>query len=90
MTTPDPGKSTTPVAGRPSAKVARRQRQRLVAAAILGALVAAFAVLNVEDVKVNWLVTSGQTPLIVVIALSFALGFGVDRLLVIRAGRRRK
>jgi uncharacterized integral membrane protein len=90
MTTPDPGKSTTPVAGRPSTKVARRQRQRLVAAAILGALVAAFAVLNVEDVKVNWLVTSGQTPLIVVIAVSFALGFGVDRLLVIRAGRRRK
>jgi uncharacterized integral membrane protein len=90
MTTPDPGTPSTPAAGQTSTKVARRQRQRLVAAAILGAVVAAFAVANLEDVKVNWLVTSGQTPLILVIAISFALGFGVDRLLVIRAGRRRK
>jgi uncharacterized integral membrane protein len=87
--TPDPGKAGTPAVGQ-SQKVARRQRARLLAAAILGALFAAFAVLNLEDVKVNWLITSGQTPLILVIVISFALGLGADRLLVLRAGRRRK
>jgi uncharacterized integral membrane protein len=60
----------------------------LVSAAVLGALVAAFALLNLGDVKVHWLVTAGRTPLIVVIALSFLLGMIVDRL-VIRARRKR-
>jgi uncharacterized integral membrane protein len=89
MTTPDPGKPTTPAVAQPQ-KPARRQRERTIAAAILGAVVAAFALLNLGNVKVHWLVTSGQTPLTLVIAISFALGFGVDRLLVVRAARRRK
>jgi uncharacterized integral membrane protein len=89
MTTPDPGRPSTPAVGR-SQKPARRRRERVIAATILGAVVAAFAVLNLSDVKVNWLFTSGQTPLILVIVISFALGFAVDRLMVLRAGRRRK
>jgi uncharacterized integral membrane protein len=94
MTTPDPDKPSTPTADRPtvaeSQKAARRQRERTIAAAILGAVVAIFALLNLGNVKVHWLVASGQTPLILVIAISFALGLGVDRLLVVRAARRRK
>jgi len=39
-------------------------------------------------VKVHWLVATGQTPLIVVIAFAFLLGMLVDRL-VIRAKRKR-
>lgn len=66
----------------------RRDRARLISAGVLGAVVAAFALLNVGDVKVHWLVITGRTPLIVVIAFAFLLGVMVDRL-VIRARRRR-
>jgi uncharacterized integral membrane protein len=41
---------------------------------IVGALTAAFAVANLDEVQVNWLLGTGQTPLIVVIAVSFVLG----------------
>jgi uncharacterized integral membrane protein len=67
----------------------RRQRTRLISAAVLGAVVTAFALLNLDDVKVHWLVSTAQTPLIVVIALAFVLGMIVDRL-VIRARRKRR
>jgi uncharacterized integral membrane protein len=66
----------------------RRQRRRLISAAVLGAVITAFALLNLDGVKVHWLVATGQTPLIVVIALAFLLGVLVDRL-VIRARRKR-
>jgi uncharacterized integral membrane protein len=67
-----------------------RDRARLIAAAILGGLLAVFAVLNLGDVSVNWIVTSGQTPLILVIVIAFVLGIAVDRLVLVRARRRRK
>jgi uncharacterized integral membrane protein len=41
-------------------------------------------------VKVDWLVGSGQTPLILVIVLSMLLGAGLDRLLVRRARKRKR
>jgi uncharacterized integral membrane protein len=66
----------------------RRQRRRLISAAVLGAVITAFALLNLDHVKVHWLVATGQTPLIVVIAFAFALGMLVDRLLI-RAKRKR-
>jgi uncharacterized integral membrane protein len=66
----------------------RRERARLISAAVLGALVTAFALLNLDDVKVHWLVATGRTPLIVVIAVAFLLGMLIDRL-VIRARRKR-
>ncbi|MBV8956496.1 MAG: LapA family protein [Solirubrobacterales bacterium] len=69
--------------------VERRDRGRLIAAAIVGALIAVFAVVNLGDVKVHWIFATGQTPLIVVIALAFVLGVIVDRLLI-RARRKRR
>ena len=66
----------------------RRHRARVIAAAIVGAVVAAFAVLNLNDVRVHWLFATGRTPLIVVIAFAFLLGIVVDRL-VVRARRKR-
>jgi Flp pilus assembly protein TadB len=65
------------------------ERPRLIAAGVLGALIAVFALLNVGDVKVHWLIATGHTPLIVVIALAFILGMLVDRLLI-RARRKRR
>jgi uncharacterized integral membrane protein len=67
----------------------RRQGARIIAAGILGALVLAFALANLGDVKVHWLITTGETPLILVIAVAFLIGVVADRLLVVRGRRRR-
>jgi uncharacterized integral membrane protein len=75
-----------PPPGRTPAK--RRERARLISAGVLGAVVTAFALLNLDQVKVHWLVSTAQTPLIVVVALAFVFGMIVDRL-VIRARRKR-
>jgi uncharacterized integral membrane protein len=78
--------ASTQTPGRAPAE--RRQRARVISAAVLGAVITAFALLNLDDVKVHWLVATGQTPLIVVIAFAFVFGVIVDRL-VIRARRKR-
>lgn len=57
--------------------------RRQVAALTLAALGGVFAVANIDEVKVNWILGTWRTPLIVVIALSMlvgaALGFLVSR-----------
>jgi uncharacterized integral membrane protein len=63
---------------------------RVVATAVLSAVAAIFAVINLDDVEVDWLVGSWQTPLIVVILISMLLGAGLDRLLVRRARKRKR
>ena len=62
----------------------------MAAAAGIGAVAAVFAVINLDDVEVNWLIGSWQTPLILVIVLSMLLGAGLDRLLVRRARKRKR
>ncbi len=80
-----------PAADQKSTKATtRRDRTRIIAAVIIGGLVTAFALLNLNDVKVDWLIGTGQTPLIVVIALAFALGILTDRLVIFRARRRQR
>jgi uncharacterized integral membrane protein len=81
---PDSGVRIAP----PRTLAERRERGRQIAAAGLGALITAFALLNLGDVKVHWLIATGRTPLIVVIAVAFLFGVVVDRL-VIRARRKR-
>jgi uncharacterized integral membrane protein len=89
MATPEPTDRPTDV-DRPSrADVDRRRQRRLIAAVVVGVVVVVFAVINLNDVKVHWLVATGQTPLIVVIVLAFVLGMLADRLLVVRAKRKR-
>ena len=80
--------TTTDVHPRGTA-VERRERGRLLAAAVVGAVLAAFALVNLNDVKVHWVFATGKTPLIVVIAFAFVLGLIVDRLAV-RARRKRR
>lgn len=55
----------------------RRERARLVASFVLGALAVLFAVLNLDDVQVNWIIGTWDTPLIVVIALSLLVGSAI-------------
>jgi uncharacterized integral membrane protein len=63
----------------------RRERVRLVAVATVSALAALFAVLNLEEVEVNWIIGTWDTPLIVVVALAMVLGAALGFL----AARRR-
>lgn len=45
----------------------RRTHGRLLAAVALGALLALFAVLNSQSVRIHWIVTTTDVPMIVVI-----------------------
>ena len=77
-------------AKRPEDKPDKSGSARLAVAATLGGIAAIFAVINLDDVEVNWLIGSWQTPLILVIVLSMLLGAGLDRLLVRRARKRKR
>lgn len=52
----------------------RKERARLVVVAGVSALAALFAVLNLDEVEVNWIVGTFDTPLIVVVAVSILVG----------------
>ncbi len=60
-----------------SADGGRKDRSRLIAAAILGGLAVVFGAINRHQVKVNWLFGTWETPLIVVIAVSFLAGAAI-------------
>ena len=81
--------STAPDVPARGAVAQRRDRARLIAVGIIGALIAVFAIVNLDQVRVHWLVTTGKTPLILVIGVAFLLGIVVDRL-AIRARRKRQ
>ena len=59
---------------------------RQIAALVLAALGILFAALNLDEVKVNWMVGTWRTPLIVVIALSMVIGAGLGYLAARRGG----
>jgi len=52
----------------------RRELARSVGLLVLTALIIAFAVANLESVKVDWIVGSGHAPLIIVIVISLVVG----------------
>ena len=62
---------------------------RQIAVLALAALGVVFAVLNVEEVEVNWILGTWDTPLIIVIALSMVVGAALG-LLASRARARRR
>ena len=62
---------------------------RAVVPALLAALLIAFAVLNLNQVKVDWIVGSGHAPLIIVIVISVLVGI-VFTHLAERVGRKRR
>jgi uncharacterized integral membrane protein len=61
-------------AGKNRSPLPAKENRRLIAGLVVGAVVAVFAAVNASDVEVDWLATTTQTPLIVVIAVAFALG----------------
>ena len=50
---------------------------KMITAVLLAVLVALFAVVNSQTVTIHWIVTTSQTPLIVVIAGCGLVGFVV-------------
>ena len=60
--------------------------KRQIAGLALAAAGITFAAVNLDEVKVVWVVGTSRTPLIVVLALSIVIGAGLG--LLIARGRR--
>jgi uncharacterized integral membrane protein len=54
--------------------------RRQIAALVLAGVGVAFAALNLDEVEVNWILGTWETPLIVVIALSMVVGAALGHL----------
>jgi uncharacterized integral membrane protein len=67
----------------------RSEKARTGALLLLAVLATLFAVLNVDEVKVHWIVGSGRAPLIIVIVISLLAGI-VLTYFAERLGRRRR
>jgi uncharacterized integral membrane protein len=52
----------------------RREMTRRVGLVVIAVLATLFAVLNVDEVKVHWIIGSGRAPLIIVIVISLLAG----------------
>lgn len=70
----------------PVPEKSRREQLRAAAPVVAIALAVVFALVNLDRVKVDWIVGSSHTPLIVVIAVAFGLGIATGWL----AQRRRR
>jgi uncharacterized integral membrane protein len=51
-----------------------RERARTLGLVIAAIIMTLFAVLNTEEVKVNWIVSSSRAPVIIVIIVSLLVG----------------
>ena len=84
---------STPARAQPSEpseqRRSRREVARSVAIAVLAILITLFAVLNVKEVQVDWILGSGKVPLIVVIVVSLLVGILITHFAELRARRRR-
>jgi uncharacterized integral membrane protein len=73
----------------PESRRSRREMARTGALVLLAVLVTLFAVLNVDEVKVNWIVGSGKAPLIIVIVISLLVGVILTHFAERRSAKRR-
>jgi uncharacterized integral membrane protein len=62
--------------------------KRQIAVVGLAGLGGVFAVLNLEEVEVNWILGTWSTPLIIVIALSMLVGAALGILVSRRRGTK--
>lgn len=65
---------TRDAAKTPEQRRSRRELARTGAFVVLAVLITLFAVLNLKDVKVNWIFGKSETPLIIVIVISLLVG----------------
>ena len=67
----------------------RRELARTGALVVLAVLITLFAVLNLKQVKVDWIFGSGHAPLIVVIVISLLVGIVLTHFAERRGAKRR-
>jgi uncharacterized integral membrane protein len=80
-----PGPGGQPKTGRRN----RRETTRAGGLLVLTAIFIAFALANLNQVKVNWIIGSGRAPLIIVIVISLLVGI-VLTYFADRLNRRRR
>jgi uncharacterized integral membrane protein len=84
--------SANPESPKPTSAQARRPRREQARTATLVALaivITVFAVLNVKEVKVNWIIGSSRAPLIIVIVVSLLIGIAFRHFAGRRSAKRR-
>ena len=86
----DESAQAKPPAKRGGSGLISKENRRTVAGLSIGALVAVFAVLNLEEVQVNWIVGTVSTPLILVIGITFLLGAVLGWIAHAARGRRER
>jgi len=59
---------------KPVATRSRREMARTAGLVVLAILATLFAVLNLDEIKVDWIFGSGHAPLIIVIVISILAG----------------
>jgi uncharacterized integral membrane protein len=86
--TEDPG--SAPPTLEPGEHTGRRKRDqaRTGALVVLAVVITLFAVLNTNEVKVDWIVGSGHAPLIIVIVVSLLVGIVLTYYADRRAAKR--
>ncbi|HLH13557.1 MAG TPA: LapA family protein [Solirubrobacteraceae bacterium] len=88
MSTPS-AQTPSPRGKQPAERRSRKELARAGAMLVLVGLVIAFALLNLKQVRVDWIIGSGRAPLIVVIVVSLLIGV-VITYLAERLSRRRR
>jgi uncharacterized integral membrane protein len=73
----------------PEHRRGRREQARTGALVLLAVLMTLFAVLNVKDVRVNWIFGESETPLIIVIVISLLVGILLTHFAELRYRRKR-
>lgn len=81
-------KDTTATEPRASGSPDRKSRQRLIAVVVLGGLLVLFAALNSQNVRIHWLFSTTNSPLIVVIVISALIGGLIGWAIARRRARR--
>jgi uncharacterized integral membrane protein len=87
MADPDPGTPVPADRAQPRVRKERAIASKTIAALAVAFLLIAFALSNDDSVRVDYLVTTNDSPLIVVIAVSAVLGALLGALTVWRRSR---
>lgn len=72
---------------RANRRIGRKQTLRIVLLVVVAVVLALWAFANTDDVEVDWLLTTTTGPLVLVIAISAALGFLLGAVATWRQGR---
>jgi uncharacterized integral membrane protein len=89
MSTPPRQQPPAPAGKTARPKRSRRETARAGGIAVLSVLMTLFAVLNLKQVKVDWIFGSGKAPLIIVIVVSLLVGIVLTHFVERRTSRRR-